>query len=71
MVDSDSHEIKDIVVDETKILWIVNSEHKRVDEAQWVYVEVGKELCLCNKDSPYVGSINVTTCNKLNTYAPC
>ncbi|KAL4270940.1 hypothetical protein AHAS_AhasUnG0036600 [Arachis hypogaea] len=54
MVDSDPHEIKDIVVDE------------RVEEAQWVYAElVGKELCLCSRNS-YLSSTNVATCNELN-----
>ncbi|KAL4373321.1 hypothetical protein AHAS_Ahas05G0070100 [Arachis hypogaea] len=68
MVDSDPHEIEDIVVDE-----IVNSEdvisiQKRVEEAQWVYAEVGKELRLCSRDFPYVGSTNDATCTELNTY---
>ncbi|KAL4322221.1 hypothetical protein AHAS_Ahas14G0188800 [Arachis hypogaea] len=68
MVDSDPHEIKDIVVDE-----IVNSENvitikKRVEEAQWVYAEVGKEWRLCSRNSPYLGSTNVATYNELNTY---
>ncbi|KAL4328918.1 hypothetical protein AHAS_Ahas13G0248100 [Arachis hypogaea] len=58
MVDSNPHEIKDIVVD-----------GKRVEEAQWVYAElVGKELRLCSRDSPYLNSTNVATCNELNTY---
>ncbi|KAL4357892.1 hypothetical protein AHAS_Ahas09G0232100 [Arachis hypogaea] len=53
MVDSDPHEIKDIVVDE-----IVNSKNvitiqKRVEVAQWVYAKVGKEWRLCSRDSPY------------------
>ena len=41
---------------------------KRVEEAQWVYAEVGKELRLCSRDSPYLGSTNVATCHELNTY---
>ncbi|KAL4381114.1 hypothetical protein AHAS_Ahas04G0101100 [Arachis hypogaea] len=57
MVNSDPHEIKDIVVNE-----------KRVEGAQWVYAEVGKELRLCSRDSLYLGSTNVATCNELNTY---
>ncbi|KAL4275876.1 hypothetical protein AHAS_Ahas20G0151000 [Arachis hypogaea] len=67
MVNSDPHEVKDIVVDEgTKVLRIVNSEdviiiQKRMEETQWVYAEVGKELRLCSRDSPYFGSTNVVT----------
>ncbi|KAL4392453.1 hypothetical protein AHAS_Ahas03G0346600 [Arachis hypogaea] len=58
MVDSDPHEIKDIIVD-----------GKRVEKAQWVYAKlVGKELRLCSRNSPYLSSTNVTTCNELNTY---
>ncbi|KAL1360697.1 phospholipase A(1) DAD1, chloroplastic-like [Arachis hypogaea] len=41
---------------------------KRVEKAQWVYAEVGKELRLCSRDSPYLGSTNVATCHELNTY---
>ncbi|KAK7394573.1 hypothetical protein VNO78_15104 [Psophocarpus tetragonolobus] len=41
---------------------------KRVEEAQWVYAEVGKELRLCSRDSPYLGNTNVATCHELNTY---
>ncbi|KAL4381651.1 hypothetical protein AHAS_Ahas04G0154800 [Arachis hypogaea] len=39
-----------------------------VEEAQWVYAEVEKKLRLCIRDSPYLGSKNVATCNELNTY---
>lgn len=39
---------------------------KRV--AQWVYAEVGKELRLCSRDSPYLNGLNVATCHELNTY---
>ncbi|RDX85387.1 Phospholipase A(1) DAD1, chloroplastic, partial [Mucuna pruriens] len=41
---------------------------KRVEEAQWVYAEVGRELRLCSRDSPYLGNTNVATCHELNTY---
>ncbi|XP_029129144.1 phospholipase A(1) DAD1, chloroplastic [Cajanus cajan] len=41
---------------------------KRVEEAQWVYSEVGRELRLCSRDSPYLGNTNVATCHELNTY---
>ncbi|KAK7374461.1 hypothetical protein VNO80_07891 [Phaseolus coccineus] len=41
---------------------------KRVEEAQWVYAEVGKELRLCSRDSPYLGNTNAATCHELNTY---
>ncbi|CAJ1826427.1 unnamed protein product [Sphenostylis stenocarpa] len=41
---------------------------KRVEEAQWVYAEVGRELRLCSRNSPYLGNTNVATCHELNTY---
>lgn len=41
---------------------------KRVEETQWVYAEVGRELRLCSKDSPYLRSNNVVTCHDLKTY---
>ncbi|XP_038683964.1 phospholipase A(1) DAD1, chloroplastic-like [Tripterygium wilfordii] len=41
---------------------------KRVEETQWVYAEVGRELRLRSKDSPYLKSVNVATCHELKTY---
>lgn len=41
---------------------------KRVEETQWVYSEVGKELRLSSKDSPYLSCTNVSTCHELGTY---
>ncbi|KAK4267905.1 hypothetical protein QN277_024627 [Acacia crassicarpa] len=41
---------------------------KRAEDAQWVYAEVGKELRLSSRDSPYLTSFNVATCHDLNTY---
>ncbi|ESQ39115.1 hypothetical protein EUTSA_v10001768mg [Eutrema salsugineum] len=41
---------------------------RRVEETPWVYAEVGKELRLSSRDSPYVNSINVATCHELKTY---
>lgn len=41
---------------------------KRAEDAQWVYAEVGKELRLCSRDSPYLNGSNVATCHELNTY---
>lgn len=45
-------------------MWI----QKRVEDAQWGYAEVGKELRLCSRDSPYLSGINVATCHDLKTY---
>lgn len=39
-----------------------------VEDAQWAYAEVGRELRLSSKDSPYLSSINVATCHDLKTY---
>ena len=41
---------------------------KRMEDTQWVYAEVGRELRLSSKDSPYLNSINVATCHDLKTY---
>lgn len=41
---------------------------KRAEDAQWVYAEVGKELRLCSRDSPYLRGFNVATCHDLETY---
>ncbi|KAJ4727273.1 Phospholipase A1 [Melia azedarach] len=41
---------------------------KRVKDTQWSYAEVGRELRLSSKDSPYLNSINVATCHELKTY---
>ena len=47
---------------------IPNWIQKRVEDAQWLYAEVGKELRLCSRDSPYLSGINVATCHDLDTY---
>ncbi|XP_010544567.1 PREDICTED: phospholipase A(1) DAD1, chloroplastic-like [Tarenaya hassleriana] len=41
---------------------------KRVEKTPWAYAEVGQELRLSSRDSPYVNSINVATCHELKTY---
>nr|KYP57257.1 Lipase [Cajanus cajan] len=42
---------------------------KRVEEVQWLlYSEVGEELRLCSRDSPYLRGVNIATCHDLNTY---
>ncbi|KAJ9188541.1 hypothetical protein P3X46_003892 [Hevea brasiliensis] len=41
---------------------------KRVEETQLAYAEVGRELKLSSKDSPYLNSINVASCHELKTY---
>lgn len=41
---------------------------KRVEDTQWAYAEVGRELRLCSKDSPYIGGFNLATCHELKTY---
>jgi phospholipase A1 len=41
---------------------------ERVEETQWVYSEVGEELRVCSKDSPYLKSVNIATCHDLKTY---
>ncbi|XP_057980577.1 phospholipase A(1) DAD1, chloroplastic [Malania oleifera] len=41
---------------------------KLVKDTQWRYAEVGRELRLSSRDSPYLSSINVATCHDLSTY---
>ncbi|KAJ9171177.1 hypothetical protein P3X46_014574 [Hevea brasiliensis] len=41
---------------------------KRVEETQLAYAEVGRELKLSSKDSPYLNSVNFATCHELKTY---
>ncbi|XP_062097681.1 phospholipase A(1) DAD1, chloroplastic-like [Humulus lupulus] len=41
---------------------------KRVRGTQWGYADVGKELKLCSKESPYLNNINFATCHDLKTY---
>ncbi|KAL3833058.1 hypothetical protein ACJIZ3_007794 [Penstemon smallii] len=36
--------------------------------AQWVYADVGCELRLSSRDSPYLNGINIATCHELKTY---
>ncbi|XP_044504203.1 phospholipase A(1) DAD1, chloroplastic-like [Mangifera indica] len=47
---------------------IPNWFKKRVEDTQWVYADVGKELRLCSRDSPYLSNVNVVTCHELSTY---
>ncbi|XP_060215602.1 phospholipase A(1) DAD1, chloroplastic-like [Lycium barbarum] len=41
---------------------------KCMEDTQWVYAEVGKELRLSSKDSPQISKGNVATCHDLKTY---
>ncbi|KAK8718422.1 hypothetical protein V6N13_045655 [Hibiscus sabdariffa] len=41
---------------------------KRVEDTQWVYAEVGRELTLRSTSCPYLKSLNVATCHDLKTY---
>ncbi|KAK7394574.1 hypothetical protein VNO78_15106 [Psophocarpus tetragonolobus] len=42
---------------------------KQVEEVRWLlYSEVGEELRLCSRDSPYLRGVNIATCHDLNTY---
>ncbi|KAG8475017.1 hypothetical protein CXB51_031819 [Gossypium anomalum] len=41
---------------------------RRVEDTQWVYAEVGRELKLRSRSCPYLKNINVATCHDLKTY---
>lgn len=41
---------------------------KRVEDTQWVYSEVGRELRLSSRNSPHLNGIDMATCHDLKTY---
>ncbi|KZV49063.1 Alpha/beta-Hydrolases superfamily protein [Dorcoceras hygrometricum] len=41
---------------------------KLVEDMQWVYADVGCELRLSSRDSPYLSGGNIATCHDLKTY---
>lgn len=41
---------------------------RRVEETQWVYAEIGKELKVSSKDCPHLSNGDVATCHDLKTY---
>ncbi|KAJ9188540.1 hypothetical protein P3X46_003891 [Hevea brasiliensis] len=41
---------------------------KSVESTQWLYAEVGRELRLSSKESPYLRKRDVATCHELSTY---
>lgn len=41
---------------------------KLVEDTQWVYADVGCELRLSSRDSPYLNGINIASCHELKTY---
>ncbi|XP_020238846.1 phospholipase A(1) DAD1, chloroplastic [Cajanus cajan] len=40
----------------------------KMEKIEWLYAEVGKELRLCSKDSPYLNRVDFATCHQLTTY---
>ncbi|KAF8028973.1 hypothetical protein BT93_E1596 [Corymbia citriodora subsp. variegata] len=41
---------------------------KSVQDARWVYADVGRELRLSSRESPYLREGNMATCHELKTY---
>ncbi|PIN00925.1 putative lipase [Handroanthus impetiginosus] len=41
---------------------------QKLVDTQWVYADVGCELRLSSRDSPYLNGINIATCHDLKTY---
>ncbi|KAK6162656.1 hypothetical protein DH2020_002497 [Rehmannia glutinosa] len=41
---------------------------KFMEDTQWVYADVGCELRLSSRDSPYLNGVNIATCHELKTY---
>ncbi|KAH6789610.1 alpha/beta-Hydrolases superfamily protein [Perilla frutescens var. frutescens] len=51
-----------------KAAGLVRWVQKRVEETQWVYAEIGKELRLSSRDCPNLSNGGVATCHDLKTY---
>ncbi|KAI3449050.1 hypothetical protein Pfo_005715 [Paulownia fortunei] len=51
-----------------KATGLSNWLQKRVEDTQWVYAEIGKELRLSSRDCPHLSNGNVATCHDLKTY---
>ncbi|KAF7826404.1 phospholipase A(1) DAD1, chloroplastic-like [Senna tora] len=41
---------------------------RRVEDMRWVYADVGQELRLSSRESPYLKNLDLATCHDLNTY---
>ncbi|XP_047983680.1 phospholipase A(1) DAD1, chloroplastic-like [Salvia hispanica] len=54
--------------DAQKAAGVLNWLQKRVEETQWVYAEIGKELRLSSRDCPDLSNGSVATCHDLKTY---
>ncbi|KAL1543315.1 Dolichyl-diphosphooligosaccharide-protein glycosyltransferase subunit dad1 [Salvia divinorum] len=54
--------------DVQKAAGVLNWLQKRVEETQWVYAEIGKELRLSSRDCPDLSNGSVATCHDLKTY---
>ncbi|XP_044504165.1 phospholipase A(1) DAD1, chloroplastic-like [Mangifera indica] len=62
VIDGDDH------VSNVKMAGLPSWIQKQVEDTQWTYAEIGRELRLSSRDSPYVNSINFATCHELKTY---
>ncbi|KAL3516849.1 hypothetical protein ACH5RR_023751 [Cinchona calisaya] len=57
--------------DENKVAQMVNFSswvQKVVEDSQWVYADVGCELRLSSRDSPYINGFDFASCHELKTY---
>lgn len=68
--ENDNHDQDDISCNrDVQLAGLVPSWiQKRVEDTQWVYAEVGRELRLSSRDSPYLNGFNFATCHELKTY---
>lgn len=58
-------------VESTKNVHVANLPRwilKYVEDTQWVYADMGQELRLSSKKSPYLNKSNLATCHDLKTY---
>ncbi|XP_028804658.1 phospholipase A(1) DAD1, chloroplastic-like [Neltuma alba] len=42
--------------------------HRRMEDLQWVYADVGQELRLSSRESPHLKNFDLATCHDLKTY---
>ncbi|KAK4476447.1 hypothetical protein RD792_015600 [Penstemon davidsonii] len=57
-----------VVEENSTAAGLSNWLQRRVEDTQWVYAEIGKELRLSSRDCPQLSNGSVATCHDLKTY---
>lgn len=66
VLDDDADDVQD--KDAVRVTGLPSWFQKSVEEMRWVYADVGQELRLSSRDSPYHSKGNMATCHELKTY---